>query len=176
MKLCPRCKQSQSLELFAKRRGKHGGGPYCRPCQGEYSKAHYRKNRRRHNQRRRLNQIRYRSRNRDRIALYLTVNPCVDCGEADVRVLEFDHVRGKKDANISRLVQAGWAWQRIATEIAKCEVRCANCHRRRTVEQFGWPHANRGVAQPGRAFGLGPKGRKFESSRPDQSCARGLTG
>jgi hypothetical protein len=26
----------------------------------------------------------------------------------------------------------------------------------------------RGVAQSGSAFGLGPKGRRFESSRPDQ--------
>ncbi len=27
----------------------------------------------------------------------------------------------------------------------------------------------RGVAQPGSALGLGPRGRRFESSRPDQS-------
>ena len=27
----------------------------------------------------------------------------------------------------------------------------------------------RGVAQPGSALGLGPRGRMFESSRPDQS-------
>ena len=26
----------------------------------------------------------------------------------------------------------------------------------------------RGVAQPGRALGSGPRGRRFESSRPDQ--------
>ncbi len=27
----------------------------------------------------------------------------------------------------------------------------------------------RGVAQPGSALGLGPRGRRFESSRPDQN-------
>ena len=27
---------------------------------------------------------------------------------------------------------------------------------------------SRGVAQPGSALGLGPRGRRFESSRPDQ--------
>jgi hypothetical protein len=30
--------------------------------------------------------------------------------------------------------------------------------------RFHW----RGVAQPGSALGLGPRGRRFESSRPDQ--------
>ena len=63
---------------------------------------------------------------------------CVDCGERDIRVLEFDHVRGKKVANISTLATTGSCWRRIAEEIAKCEIRCANCHRRKTFEQFGW--------------------------------------
>jgi hypothetical protein len=31
----------------------------------------------------------------------------------------------------------------------------------------------RGVAQPGSALGLGPRGRMFESSRPDQSTIIG---
>jgi hypothetical protein len=33
------------------------------------------------------------------------------------------------------------------------------------MKRFLW----RGVAQPGSALGLGPRGRMFESSRPDQS-------
>ena len=88
-----------------------------------------------------VNQALYRKRNRELITEYLRQHRCVDCGESDLRVLEFDHVRGKKERNISNLVREGWAWQRIASEIAKCDVRCANCHRRKTVEQFGWPHA-----------------------------------
>lgn len=56
---------------------------------------------------------------------------CVDCGERDPVVLDFDHV-GTKTANVSRLVKLA-SLQRLRREIAACEVRCANCHRLRTL-------------------------------------------
>ena len=141
MKKCPQCAEWLPAECFSWRRAGLSVNSYCRPCQRAYSKAHYRRNAKLHNQRRRRNQERYRRRNRERVREYLSMNPCIDCAESDIRVLEFDHVRGTKEANISNLVREGWAWQRIVREIAKCEVRCANCHRRRTVEKFGWPQA-----------------------------------
>jgi hypothetical protein len=63
---------------------------------------------------------------------------CVDCGESDPCVLDFDLTRGEKEGNISSMVGNGMNWQRIANEIAKCEIRCANCHRRKTARQCGW--------------------------------------
>jgi hypothetical protein len=81
---------------------------------------------------------RYAERNRAVVALYLSSRACVDCGEADPRVLEFDHVRGKKLGNVSSLRTGGYSLERLEAELAKCEVRCANCHRRKTVQQFGW--------------------------------------
>lgn len=73
---------------------------------------------------------------------YLSNHPCVDCGEDDIVVLDFDHVRGKKTRGVSQMVQsAGYTLKRIAEEIEKCDIRCANCHRRRTdkviQEQYG---------------------------------------
>jgi hypothetical protein len=56
---------------------------------------------------------------------------CVDCGESNHIVLDFDHIRNKK-YNISRMIHDGFSWAAIKKEIAKCEIVCANCHRIRT--------------------------------------------
>jgi hypothetical protein len=64
---------------------------------------------------------------------YLLGHPCIDCGESDPVVLDFDHVVGVKRANVSMLVYRGHNLETVASEIAKCVVRCANCHRRRTA-------------------------------------------
>jgi hypothetical protein len=70
---------------------------------------------------------------------------CIDCGEADPVVLEFDHRdRSEKRANVSRLLANGWAT--VLCEIEKCDIRCVNCHRRRTAEQFGWTKLSLHVA------------------------------
>ena len=69
-----------------------------------------------------------------RIFLYLLDHPCVDCGEKDPLVLEFDHVRGEKKREVSKLLCNGYAWKTIRAEIKKCVVRCANCHRHKTHE------------------------------------------
>jgi 5-methylcytosine-specific restriction endonuclease McrA len=60
----------------------------------------------------------------------------VDCGEKDPIVLEFDHIHSKK-ANVAAMLNHH-GWPAIQQEIEKCEIRCANCHRRRTAKQFGW--------------------------------------
>jgi hypothetical protein len=63
---------------------------------------------------------------------HLTNHPCVDCGEMDLDVLDFDHVRGVKTDNVSSLVRRKVGIDKLQIEIEKCEVRCANCHRRIT--------------------------------------------
>lgn len=68
---------------------------------------------------------------------YLLTHPCVDCGEADPIVLEFDHL-GKKTSAIADMMRLHARWDEILVEIAKCEVRCANCHRRRTARARGY--------------------------------------
>jgi 5-methylcytosine-specific restriction endonuclease McrA len=70
------------------------------------------------------------------VRAYLREHLCTDCGEPDIVVLEFDHLRDKTAA-VSALVHQGVSWERVLEEIAKCEVVCANCHRRRTARRAG---------------------------------------
>ena len=78
-------------------------------------------------------------RNRLVVRKYLETHPCVDCGETDFVVLQFDHIdRLTKKSTVSVLVLQGRKVEMIEAEIAKCQVRCANCHIRRTAQQFGW--------------------------------------
>jgi cytochrome c553 len=66
----------------------------------------------------------------------LKASGCVDCGLRELVVLEFDHI-GTKSAMVMRLVRNEASLAKIDREIAECEVRCANCHRRRTATTLG---------------------------------------
>jgi hypothetical protein len=72
----------------------------------------------------------------------LLSSACVDCGIRDLLVLEFDHVGSKRGA-VGLLARRGCSLERLKAEIAECEVRCANCHRRRTIlSRRGRPKLN----------------------------------
>ncbi len=63
---------------------------------------------------------------------YKESNPCVDCGISYPSfVMDLDHVRGTKRNNVSALHKFGSEAQ-FWTEVAKCDLVCANCHRFRT--------------------------------------------
>lgn len=70
---------------------------------------------------------------------YLSTHHCVDCGESNPIVLEFDHIRPKK-FNIGDAAKYGYALKTVQDEVAKCEVRCANCHRKKTYRDAGHTH------------------------------------
>ena len=70
---------------------------------------------------------------------YFRDHPCVDCGETDPVVLEFDHLRDKKFGIATGIRNRNW--QDVLDEIAKCDVVCANCHRRRTTKRGGFLRA-----------------------------------
>jgi len=68
------------------------------------------------------------TRNIEALRDYLAEHPCVDCGTTDIRVLEFDHRPDEiKVIDISRAISA-WKWDSVLAEVAKCDVRCRNCH------------------------------------------------
>ena len=68
---------------------------------------------------------------------YLSTKKCADCGEKDPIVLDFDHKNpNNKFKPISIMLSGHYSWESVLKEIQKCEIRCANCHRRKTYKQF----------------------------------------
>jgi hypothetical protein len=65
------------------------------------------------------------------ISEYKATHPCVDCGESDPVVLDFDH-RDPAEKSFAISSARNTSMRQLIAEIAKCDVRCANCHRRRT--------------------------------------------
>jgi hypothetical protein len=134
-KTCNKCGDSKAVDEFVKTpKGTPAGT--CKECRKTYYKEHYQKNPER--KKKIIENTRSIIRENVRNMLeYLQTHPCVDCGEADPVVLEFDHVRGEKKASVSSLVYARNSWPVVQAEIAKCDVRCANCHRRQTAKRSG---------------------------------------
>ena len=82
-------------------------------------------------------QKRYRIEVRKQLFDYLSKEKCIDCGEKDPVVLDFDHIDIKtKFKTISQMLCGHYSFKTILKEIKKCEIRCANCHRRKTYSQF----------------------------------------
>ena len=108
--------------------------------QREASRRHYAKHRQRVIDKAKGYSKAARDRTRALIKTHLEANPCIDCGETDIIVLEFDHIGNDKEFNISDATRIGYGVKKLKAEIAKCEVRCANCHRKKTYERGGWTH------------------------------------
>ena len=126
-------------EFNWRRKGRGQRDNMCRPCRAAYKQAHYEANKQRYietatQRRRRVGE--------ERMAMLLEYpreHPGVDCGEDDVLVLEFDHLGDKLFS-----IGAGFrdrSLQAVLDEMAKCEVVCANCHRRRTAARGGFLRA-----------------------------------
>jgi hypothetical protein len=116
-KRCARCRLDLSVAAFRKRKNGRCYA-YCGPCQVEYLHEHYVKNAQVYKKRRRESGRRYFLRDRAYVIDYLRSHPCVDCGESDPVVLEFDHVdREVKDTEIGNLVNWGCSLARLQLEI-----------------------------------------------------------
>jgi hypothetical protein len=133
---CGVVKPPSAFAFRSKRRGTRQS--HCRSCHAAYRRAHYLRNRSDYITREVDRTRTRRSENRRLLRDYLRSHPCIDCGETDIVTLQFDHRdRSTKRQEVALLV-VGKPWSVVATEIAKCDVRCANCHRRRTAAQLGW--------------------------------------
>lgn len=119
IKYCTKCQQDAEFTPKGKR---------CQACNREYQRQHYLAHKETY-----LDKAYAR---RDMMKQFvwgiLCQSQCVDCSEADPIVLEFDHVRGVKLGNVMNMAQDQAAKSKIQSEIDKCEIVCANCHKKRT--------------------------------------------
>lgn len=135
MKRCTECGEEKSLEYFDLKRGKPRSN--CKACVSKYTKQHYLRNKEYYLNKATINRKKAREKLRKFLFDYYFCHPCVDCGETDPIVLEFDHIK-EKYANIAKMANRALSLERIKLEIEKCEVVCSNCHKRRTAKRFNW--------------------------------------
>lgn len=138
MKICTACKISKEEKEFSFSNIAKGIlHAYCKMCGNAKSHITYLNNKERINKRSLLAQKNRTISNRQYIWDYLKEHPCIHCGESDPVVLEFNHIKSElKIANVSFLVKK--TLKVLKAEIEKCEVLCANCHRRHTAKQFNY--------------------------------------
>jgi hypothetical protein len=140
-KRCYTCKLDKAFDQFAlNRRRADGRDTMCKACKKDYKARYYQATKDERNPERAARRRRAKAEARESVYNYLRSHPCVDCGETDIVVLDFDHQRDKR-FNIAAMIADGHSWSSILAEIEKCEVVCANDHRRRTARVFGWRRA-----------------------------------
>src|SRR3989344_3066897 len=124
MKKCSRCKKEKSIEEFNFKIQAVGLRQLqCKECTRLLIRNHYIKNKEYY-----LNKAKYRN-NKIKLEVtnyltqYFLKNPCIDCGKADLAVLEFDH-KGEipKFMAVSSIIRHGYPLDKIKDEINKCVV------------------------------------------------------
>lgn len=141
MKKCSRCKEIKSLEEFNYKNKTLGlFQSNCKTCTRYLIRNHYNRNKEYYLNKTHKRNAQLKLEIQDYIKQYLQNNPCIDCGETDITVLEFDHNRNKfiKFQSVSMMMRYRYTLDKIQKEIKKCEIRCANCHRRKTAKEFNW--------------------------------------
>ena len=105
---------------------RRNGHRYCKTCRNSKNRVY---DRTRSEAGLRLDMM-----NRSRIHRIKLERGCIDCGyRKHAEALTFDHTRGEKRCDVSQMMSR--RWEHVLEEIAKCDVRCANCHAVKTAER-----------------------------------------
>mgnify|MGYP006367336305 CR=1 FL=1 len=137
-KTCPQCKiKKEASDFHINNKKKDGLQNQCKECKSLNSKKYYIRNITTYLEIYSEKRTKARLDIRRKLYDYLVLHSCVDCKESDPVVLQFDHI-GEKTAEVGQLLRRSVSWNKILSEIEKCEVRCANCHTRKTARDFKW--------------------------------------
>ena len=134
-KVCSKCnKKKQPFCFNWKNKKKKKRHSFCKECHSAYRIMHYLDNRKKYLIKARRWNKKQTILLRNLITKYLTAHPCVDCGETDLRVLDFDH-EDKKKMGICQMIRNCYSTRAVMSEIVVCKIRCANCHRIKTFKK-----------------------------------------
>ena len=134
--VCNRC----NIELTET--NKAAGRRRCKPCEAKRMKEYYAARPDLYNKHKgyvAVNDTKWRAvRNTYILEKLKEANGCMDCGETNLVVLDFDHRDPQsKLFGISNTRSSKYSWDEFVAEIDKCDVVCANCHRVRSAKMFG---------------------------------------
>lgn len=138
VKKCTKCNKEKNEEEFSfKNKKNEKRSTICNECQRVYKNKWYHKHK--HNKENfRLTRLKNKQKLKTQMLEFLIGKSCLDCGEKDIVTLDFDHKNpSEKVCNISTMLSNSFSWIKILKEIEKCEIRCSNCHRKKTAKQFG---------------------------------------
>lgn len=136
MKKCCECKIEKDISCFGRNRARKDQlQSLCKECDNIRATKYHHKNKEKLWPQIKARKLKRVIRNREYVTAFKAAHPCIDCGNKDTRVLDFDHVTGGKENNICNLVNIGISMKALILEINKCVVRCANCHRIKTSKE-----------------------------------------
>lgn len=140
MRRCNQCGETKPLDEFGNNKFNPEGKSYmCKPCRRVYDRRRYKDDPTEGRGRNARHKARKTTMVRELVWDILTVTPCVDCDLLDPVVMEFDHRPDEtKLYNIGAMIGNTYSIETVQAEIDKCDVVCANCHRRRTNGRGGW--------------------------------------
>jgi 5-methylcytosine-specific restriction endonuclease McrA len=144
MKICSKCKQEKSeSEFFVKDRKTGRLHAQCKACYQEHRKTYYSEHYKKYHDeyllRARKRRLEVKSILHGNLQAFLSDKKCIMCGENDPVVLDFDHINpATKSFSIAKAITYGKKWEEIFAEIQKCQILCANCHRRKTAKEGNW--------------------------------------
>jgi len=123
MRICSTCRQKKPLEEFGwKDKAKTKQRSVCRECMRLYIREHYKNNVGYYVKKAMRRKKLYQQEVHRKIFSYFSSHPCVDCGESDPIVLEFDHIEKKtKVRAVSEMISRVCSWNTIFKEIQKCK-------------------------------------------------------
>jgi hypothetical protein len=130
-KTCSKCRRVRTVDEFNFRNSERGARhSYCKDCGKEFTRSHYRRNKRQY-----LDKNLRAYRRRREFVRQMKSRPCADCGvQYPFYVMDFDHRETETKLyelnSVDRMTMKA-----IRCEIEKCDVVCANCHRERTFQR-----------------------------------------